>query len=230
LHRSNCRQCTGLIVAGQAYRIYCDEGDFHLAGRVLISTGIAKGYANQPEEAVTCLQQGISWLSSAREPELLVHAIQSLAWFLVAAGRYKEGQSLVEQNRALLQGRGEPLNLLKIRWIEGRIAAGLGDARGAEAAFQEVRRGFAEHRLPDQAAVATLDLALLWVDRGRAAEVGALVSESVQIFIGLGIRREAIAALAVLQEAARRERLTLALVQRIASRLQDLEQRPQPEK
>ena len=210
----------------RVYRIYCDAGDFHLAGRALIKTGIAKGYANEPEEAVTLLRRGIGWVDPARDPQLLPNAIQSLAVFTVEAGRFQDGQTLLEEYRPLLYGQEEPLNLLKLRWIEGRIAAGLGHVMAAETAFQEVRAEFANHRLPDQAAVATLDLARVWVGQGRTAEIAELVAESVKIFEGLGIRREAIAALLVLQGAAIRDRLTVALVERIAARLRQLEQRP----
>ncbi|HTQ79120.1 MAG TPA: hypothetical protein VMM92_03930 [Thermoanaerobaculia bacterium] len=207
-------------------RIYSDAGDFHLAGRALIKTGIAKGAANEPEEAVTLLRRGIGWVDPARDPQVLPNAIQSLVVFTVAAGRYQDGQTLLEEHRPLLYGQEEPLNLLKLRWIEGRIAAGLGQVVEAETAFQEVRSEFANQRLPDQAAVATLDLARVWVGQGRTAEIAELVAESVKIFEGLGIRREAIAALLVLQEAAIRDRLTVALVERIAARLRELEQRP----
>ena len=213
----------------RVYSLYMAAGDLHLASRALIKTGIAKGYANQPEEAVALLRRCIAGIDPAREPGLLPSAIHSLASFTVAAGRYQEGRSLLVEHQALLYGRrDEPLELLKLRWIEGSIAAGLGHREEAEAAFQEVRTGFADHRLPDQAAVATMDLALLWAGEGRTAEIAELVAESVQIFAGLGLRRESIAALLVLREAAGRDRLTLSLVQRIAARLRDLEQRPQP--
>jgi tetratricopeptide (TPR) repeat protein len=215
---------------GQVYRIYHEAGDLHLAGRALIKTGIAKGAANEPEQAVALLRRGIAWIEPTRDTELLVQSFHSLVSFTVAAGRFEEGQALLDEHRAQLYGQNEPLNVLKVRWIEGRIAAGLAHVVEAETAFQDVRTGFAKHLLPDQAAVATLDLARVWVGQGRVPEIAELVAESVKIFEGLGIRREAIAALLVLQEAASKDRLTVALVERIAARLRELEQRPQPKK
>src|SRR6185369_16066802 len=132
----------------RVYSLYMAAGDLHLASRALIKTGIAKGYANQPEEAVALLRRCIAGIDPAREPGLLPSAIHSLASFTVAAGRYQEGRSLLVEHQALLYGRrDEPLELLKLRWIEGSIAAGLGHREEAEAAFQEVRTGFADHRL-----------------------------------------------------------------------------------
>jgi len=118
---------------------------------------------------------------------------------------------------------GARFDRLRLRWLEGRIAAGLGEPDEAEAAFLGARAGFAENRLAYVEALVSLDLAALWLSQGRTAEIGALLAEVLGTFRALGIRREAIAVLLVLEEAARAERLTAALVGSAAASLRKLE-------
>jgi len=208
------------------YRIHTVRRDFHLAGRALVTKGVAKGYGGASEEAVALLRGGINWLDHHRDPQLLLDAVQSLAWFLVDAGRFAEGRDLIAEHRLEASQGRQSLNALKLRWVEGRIAAGTGHAREAESAFRETRAGFSHRNLPYKAALASLDLAALWLGQGRTAEVGRLVEEMLVTFRSLGIRREAIAAILMLQEALRTERATLLLVQAVAKQLRRLEGEP----
>ena len=93
------------------------------------------------------------------------------------------------------------LSLLRLRCIEGRIQAGLGDAERAERAFLEARRGFRRADLIYTTALVELDLALLWVRQGENAKVAALLAGTLKAFRKLRIAREAIAAVLILREA-----------------------------
>lgn len=208
------------------HRIHLDRGDLHLAGRAQVKHAFAKWAAGAPEEAIGLLERAIPWLDPEKDPQLFLAAVHNLALAHSTAEHFAEAVRVIAEHRHLYARHAEPLNRLKLRWLEGKIAAGTGDLAGAEAAFQAVRAAFAAQSLGYDAALAGLDLAALWLDMGRTAEIPALVEEMLGIFRKLGIRREAVASLIVLREAAGRERASLALIRRIADRLENLERRP----
>ena len=65
----------------------------------------------------------------------------------------------------------------------------------------------------------TLDLAHLYLEAGRAAEVRTLAAEMLDVFLSRDIHRQALAALAVFQKAAELDNATPGLVQEISSYL-----------
>ena len=74
---------------------------------------------------------------------------------------------------------GSAFDLLRLRWLEGRIFAGLSDFARAEAAFQETRAGFADRGQVYTAALAGLDLAALWARQERFNEIPTLAQEII---------------------------------------------------
>ena len=89
---------------------------------------------------------------------------------------------------ALRRSPRSSLIQVKLLWLDGRIAAGLGHPGRAERCFLEVRKAFLARKLPYTAAVAALDLAILWLERGHTAQARALVAETLETFGLLGIR------------------------------------------
>jgi hypothetical protein len=208
------------------YGIHRDLGESHEAGRALISKSNAAAYALDVETAVRLLGEGLALIDAERDPKLLLAAVHNLLSHLVDSGQIAEARRVFLQSCALYSAHGGPLERLKARWLEGRIASGLGDPLQAERSFQDVRSGFAEAGLPYDLALVSLDLAALWLEQGRNREIRALLDETVAIFQARGIRREAIAALLMLREAIERERATTVLLRTVASELQRLEGGP----
>lgn len=223
LYRSARKFEKAFLLLDRAYEIYRQAGEQHLAGRTLISQGIARSYAGYTSEAIDSLQRGLRGLDGRRDPALLLAGAHNLIWLLVGEGHFAEGRDLVREHAELYRNHGAFFDRLRLRWLEGRIAAGLGEQGEAEAAFFEARAGFAAHRLAYDEALISLDLAALWLAQGRMAEIGALVEEMLGTFRALGIRREAIAVLLMLEEAAGAERLTAALLRAAAASLRKLE-------
>ena len=97
------------------------------------------------------------------------------------------------------------------------VAAGMGRSDEAFAAFAEVRSRFAELGMPYDAALATLQLAVLYAaEGGRSAEVKALAAEAAPIFRAEGIHPEARKALALFARVAAEERVTVELARAVA--------------
>ena len=129
--------------------------------------------------------------------------------------------------RRLATARGDELDLLRVRWLEGRIAAVLGRRREAVEAFSRVREGFAAREIAYDAALASLELAVLYLEDGRAADVRLLARQMVWIFRTQGLHQEALAALRLFCEAAERSSVTLNLARRLVRYLYRVPSAPQ---
>jgi tetratricopeptide (TPR) repeat protein len=203
-------------------------GDLHAAGRALVSKGTAAGHALRPHDAVRLLGEALHLLDARRDPNLVFMTIHNLLFHLADVGRPAEAARLLAASRDLYELHSGRLDVLKARWLEGRIAAAQGDDEAAETAFREVQAGFAEADLPYDAALASMELAAVWLRNGRTSAVRELVDEMVEIFRARNIRREAIVALLMLREACERQRATVALLRTVTSELQRLEREPAP--
>ncbi|HKV06920.1 MAG TPA: hypothetical protein VJ725_02205 [Thermoanaerobaculia bacterium] len=210
----------------RVYSIHQGLGDRHAAGRALISKGISASYALETEEAVRLVGQGLQLIDAGRDPKLALAAVHNVISFLVDRGEVERADRLLEEGRMLYAFHGAPLDALKMTWLEGLIAVGRKETDEAERLLREAQRSLLEMELPYTAALASLDLAALWLEQGRTAETRDLVEELLATFRALDIRREAIAALLMLREAFHKDQATLALLRTVASELQRLEREP----
>jgi tetratricopeptide (TPR) repeat protein len=201
------------------YTIHSERGETHDAGRALISKSNVCAYALDLNEAVRLLGQGVALLDPKQDPKLALIATHNLLWNLVDVGRVTEAARLLQESRAIYDLHSGPIERLKARWLEGRIAWGSEDAASAERTFQEVREGFAQAGLAYDQALVSLDLAALWLEQGRNREAQSMLDETVTIFETRGIHREAMASLLLLKKAVEREQATKAMLQQVAADL-----------
>jgi tetratricopeptide (TPR) repeat protein len=183
------------------YRLYESHGDCHNAGRALISKGIYTGCGDDPEEAVRLVSAGLAMINAAADPKLVISAVHNLIGFLADCGRFREAQRLLRKTRQAYFAEGDRLNLIKLRWLEGRISAGLGHLRRAEQSLLEARRELESTGLEYHTALVSLDLAAVWLGQGKTTETRKLVEELVATFRARRIARETLAALVLLKEA-----------------------------
>ncbi len=107
------------------------------------------------------------------------------------------------------------MNGFKLLWSQGLISLGLGEWSSAEEAFTQAKLGFEETGMGLHAAITSLELAVVWMHQGRCAETAPMVSEAVEVFVALGIQREALGAVLVLREAFERGVATLGLLEKV---------------
>lgn len=206
--------------------LYRRQGDAHLEGRALISKGIYIGYQGELTEAVRLLQQGLSLVDDSRDPGVAYSALQAQARFLADAGFYKDAMIALwnlKQRKPYISGR---ISDLKIRWMEGQIYVGLKQFDRAERDLKYAKQGFEEAGLGYKAALAGLELGAVWLHQGRLEEAEGIVRECVKAFLSLGIRRELLASIRVLQKAVETRYLSLATLQHVIDLLHKAERNP----
>jgi tetratricopeptide (TPR) repeat protein len=182
------------------HKTYLQYGQKHYAGRAILKMGIYTGYSGEPEKALRLLKRGLKLIDESFDPEIVFFAVHNQLWFTADCGRFEEAQKLVFLNRWRYEGAAK-LNRIKLRWLEGRIDAGLGKHDRAVNVFQEVRDGFEEAEQDFLAALTALDMALSLLHRGKTDEARDTVLDAVETFRRLVIEREMLVALHFLQQA-----------------------------
>lgn len=200
--------------------------DCHLAGRALIKKAIGLAEMGEPEQAIGCLQEAEALVDAQRDPRLFLCLRHNLLCNLSNVEEYGKALLMLPEVEGLCRELGNPLDLLRLRWVGGRIAAGLGRVEEAMELFEELRQEFAARGLAYDAALITLDLTALYAQAGAHAEVKGLSLEMAGIFQAQDIPREAMAALLFFQKAAERERATAKLAREIGSFLENLRSDP----
>lgn len=191
---------------------YLELGDVHLAGRTLIVKATYTFYAGRPKEGIRINDAGMALLQKERDPELLFLAIHNRLSYLVACGEFREAKNELFRQQAQLLGLGGHLNALKMRWLRAQISVGLQEWHSAEIGFLEVKEGFESAGMGFAAALASLELALVWMRQNRYQETEVMVLETSRVFMELKIHREALGAILVLKEAFERQLATVGLL------------------
>ncbi|HVT61215.1 MAG TPA: helix-turn-helix transcriptional regulator [Thermoanaerobaculia bacterium] len=190
------------------------------AGRVLLKRGYTLEQMGQAANAIDVLRQAAPLLDQRREPRLVFGLRFNLATCLCQLDDYAQAAVLLPQVRQLALALRNQLDLVRVGWLEGKVAAGLGRTGEAAAAFEQVRREFLARQMGYDFALATLELAVLHLEQGRTAEVRALAADLLWLFEAQQVHLEALKALEVFRAAAARDALTVQLARRLADYLQ----------
>src|SRR4051794_12166109 len=97
-------------------------------------------------------------------------------------GQYRAAGELVQGVRDLVLERGDENEMLRVKWLEGRIAAGLGRSEEARKLLKEVCRAFGLRRMSYDVALVLLEEAILLLEEERPEDVKALAGELAQVF------------------------------------------------
>lgn len=203
----------------RALRLARRAGERHLEGSALVRKARIAHRREDTEAALDLMRRGLALIDHEEDPRLLLVAQHNLLVLMVDTGRYREALDRMDETRVLHHQLGGRLDYLRFRWIEGRTYAGLGWLRQASAHYEEARRGFIAEGLAYDVALVSLDLAAIYAQESRDAEVRALAEEMLPIFRSAEAHQEALAALLVFHDAARREAATVGLIHHVADYL-----------
>lgn len=211
------RFAEGIELVERAIALFRELGDDHRVGRCLVQKAKLREEVGDLDEAIRTLQEASRLVEAEREPRLILCVRQNLLVLLTAVGRLEEAEALLPETRVLNETLGNPLDQLRLRWTEACIEAGHGHIESAEATLREVQHEFFARRMGYDAALVSLDLAILYVRQGRTAELKRLAVEIMPAFESREVHREAMAALIMFQHAAEEEKLTVKLAQHLAA-------------
>ncbi|HEX6901269.1 MAG TPA: hypothetical protein VF789_16210 [Thermoanaerobaculia bacterium] len=186
-------------------------------GKALLKKGKILQESGDLSGAIEAVQHSLLELADVRQTRLFAYAFHNLFYFLTLAGRFEEAQSMLPEVHDLLGTAGEPLDLLRLRWTEGILAHGLGQTEEAEEAYRTVQREFLRLGKGLDAALVSLNLAVLLWEQGRTDELKEIAAEMMLAFESREVYREALAALALFQRACAEERVTEDLIRHVAS-------------
>ncbi|MEP7013410.1 MAG: hypothetical protein ABJC13_24070 [Acidobacteriota bacterium] len=207
LYRDQRRFGGALALQDQAFEA-AQPGEL---GFLWLSRAVLLQHSNDSEGAIGALQNACATFDERSDPRDRLVAQFNLAANLVELGRGVEAVALLPQIRALAESRREALDLIRVLWLEGRVAAATGRFENAIAALDQVWRDFAAIQISYDAALAALDLAEVYLSTGRPAETKILARQTLAIFRSLRIEREELAAVRLFLDAAERDRATAEL-------------------
>lgn len=184
-----------------------------------LKLGVVHLYQQDYEAAKACLLSGAERLDPQRDEEALMGALHNLALAAAESGAVRHALVIIGANFDRYSRHASPLFQLRLKWTLAKMSRELGDVLAAGAAFDDVRREFLRRDLPYDASLASLDLALVYLELGQHGRVRALAEQMLAVFTAKQIPREASAALLLFVEATRREEATAESVSSLLARL-----------
>lgn len=184
----------------EALEKYQEAKDPHQQGRILLQMGEAIGHVN-PERGLDHIRKALALIDGKQEPRLELCAEHDLAWFLTEMGRAEEALVVLDRARPLYKRFPDKWTQLRLHWLEGRIAYGLGEYAQAESIFSQIWEEFRARNLNHELVLVSIELAQVLVRRGEPARASQLVAEILPIMKGWGMHKDALAAWAVFQKA-----------------------------
>ena len=201
----------------EVYGAYIEIGERQLAGRALVSKGINLRLMKAPAEAVEVLRKSIELLNARRDEKLFVVAQYNLLDALVDSGDLHEAVRLLVVTGLREKLEEDPLNKVRLRWVEGKILARRERLQEAEEVFAEVRAGFRQQGLEYVAAVAGVDQAIVLLRQGKQNEAHLLAYDLWVTFHRHEVHEEADRALAFLEVVCRLKVVTVRMAEGVRS-------------
>lgn len=179
------------------------------AARSLTSLGMIYREAGDLLRAVEVTEQAEDVCGDRNSLRLLLMVRHNLAAFHHELGDQERARSILEESSQLYDQFSDPWTQLRRIWLQGHLARAEGDVEGAELSYELVRDGFLEQGIGLDAALAALDLAVLYAQQQRFGDVKRVAEEIVPVFEAQDVHREAATALMLFQDAVRTEQVTL---------------------
>jgi len=189
-------------------------GGQEMKGRLLIKKSKVLEERGELDAAVATLKKAEPHVDPEREPRLWLCLRHNLLDYLSKIGRFQEAEDMLPEVKLLVR---KELDRVRLRWAEGRIAVGLGRIQQGIDLLSQVRAEFVSRKIWFDAALVTLELAVIFLRQGRTDMVKTLAVHMAPIFRSNGVHREALAALTLFRKAAEQEKVTLDLAERLVA-------------
>ncbi|MEO6191596.1 MAG: hypothetical protein ABIS20_01185 [Thermoanaerobaculia bacterium] len=208
-------EVVGIYLAGDP-----ETQDLHMAGSTFVLKAKTFEEMGNLEEALAFLREASPLIDPEREPRLLLCVQHNLLDYLSNLGRPEDARAMLPKVWKLSRELGNELDMVRLTWTEGLILAALNETLPAAKLLLSARAEFISRNMGYDAALVSLNLALIYAKEGRVAAIADLAREMVPIFDAQDVHREALAALAVFHRAALHEHATAELVGKVARYLE----------
>jgi transcriptional regulator with XRE-family HTH domain len=193
------------------------------AARILLKKERVLNVKGDFEGALAALAEAAPFVEVSGDPHLLFALHFNRTDDLCHLERWEEAAKLLPVVTKMAAEQGNSLDLIRLGWLQAKVAAGQGRTQEAIAKLEKVSGDFTDRRLPYEAALSSLDLAVIWLKAGRNAEVALIAIGMKWIFEAKKIQREALMALRLFCDAAEREAATVELARRVIADLEKAE-------
>ena len=211
----------------QAIALYRRYGQFELAANLQADQALGMLYSGDPEAALPRFEQALELFAKQEDERKIAMMRHNMAYCFHELERYDEAFGALEVSTPVLGRLGDTLSVLRGRWLEAKIAIGRDDLVSAENLLAQVSEELGAAGISYDAALASLELSVIYLAQGRTAELKKLVGQMLPIFQSQDVHREALAALVLFREAVEAEVLTLAEVEAILTYLQEARNNPE---
>jgi tetratricopeptide (TPR) repeat protein len=146
-------------------------------GRLLLSKAEVLGEMSRERHALDALREAEGYLDVKEEPHLWLRLRIDQMYFFCHQEAYSEAEACRLEARELTDLVGRDRERWELRSLEGRIAAGLGQAQEAIGLLQGVREELLAAGRLFETSCASLDLAAVLVAQGKLAELEELARQ-----------------------------------------------------
>jgi hypothetical protein len=206
--------------------LYREAGVPEGVAKVRVQQGAMLRVRGETSRAAETLREAVRLAASLGEERLQRDAVANLALTLCDADHLAAAEELIETHRALFATTGDRWTALRFVWLQGRIAAGLGDDGSAVAHLEEAWQGYLERGEGLNAALVCLDLAAVHAAAGRNAEVARLAAALGPVFAARDVGREATAALVLFQQAATADKVGEEMIRALRRQIERVRLQP----
>lgn len=203
-------------------------GQREAAARALQQRSIILDEMEDPEAAIEVLEVASELAADSTDKLLLFTIRHGLAVCLARSGRSAEAARLMLDNRDLYRELSSPKIDGCRLWLEGLIALESSEPVTAIETLRQAREVFENQGFPFDTAQVSLDLAAALAELGHGDEVLDLAATTYAFLESREVHPDALAALAVLQQAAAREEVSRELLRQLARRLSRASSLPVP--
>jgi tetratricopeptide (TPR) repeat protein len=226
LRRAERRLPEALALLGRAQA--ASGADPAPTARILLNKEHVLNLKGDFEGALAVLAEAAPFVEASGDPHLLFALHFNRTDELSHLERWEEAAKLLPVVTEMAAKQGNALDLVRLAWLQAKVAAGQGRAEEAIAKLEKVSSDFTDRRLPYEAALSSLDLAVIWLKAGRTAEVALIAIGMKWIFEAKGIEREALMALRLFCDAAEREAATVELARQVIADVEKAERSGPP--
>jgi len=213
LRREQGRLVEALQLLDEAASVYRTTKSGQALAKIQLTRAKTLEEKGDIDESATLLQQILSSLDPGRDTKMAARARTNLVGCLIRLDRFTVARRelrTLEESLELSE-----LERWRLQWLKAQIADGLEEWRAAETLFLETQAWFLDRRLAFDAALVSLDLALLYARTGRDTELQELAAEVLPLFQVEGAEREVLAALLLFQQSVERKSLTAELIREV---------------